>query len=104
VAAVGRLGAAAPLARRRVLDWGELTAHPLLVTTVTGSSRSEIWTEECRPRLACTADNLNEWLEPGAAGQGVACPAGNFEEWLEAVAGGHGVGVAPQEVAHRHTH
>ncbi|WP_063781474.1 LysR family transcriptional regulator, partial [Streptomyces rimosus] len=84
VAAVGRLGAAAPLARRRVLDWGELADHPLVVNTVTGSTRPELWPEERRPRLACTADN--------------------FDEWLEAVAAGHGVGVAPQEVAHRHTH
>ncbi|MEU2792681.1 LysR family transcriptional regulator [Streptomyces sp. NPDC007100] len=84
VAAVGRLGAAGTLARRRVLDWAELADHPLVVNTVTGSTRPELWPADRRPRLACTADN--------------------FDEWLEAVAAGHGVGVAPQEVAMRHTH
>ncbi|MEU7592503.1 LysR family transcriptional regulator [Streptomyces sp. NPDC039022] len=84
VAAVGRLGANGALARRRVLDWAELADHPLVVNTVTGSTRPELWPADRRPRLACTADN--------------------FDEWLEAVAAGHGVGVAPQEVAARHTH
>ncbi|MFD7664487.1 LysR family transcriptional regulator [Streptomyces sp. NPDC059788] len=84
VAAVGRLGATGPLARRRVLDWAELADHPLVVNTVTGSTRPELWPAGRRPRLACTADN--------------------FDEWLEAVAAGHGVGVAPREVAERHTH
>ncbi|WP_050503121.1 LysR family transcriptional regulator [Streptomyces monomycini] len=84
VAAIGRDGAGASLARRRVLDWAELAEHPLVVNTVTGSTRPELWPADRRPRLACTADN--------------------FDEWLEAVAAGHGVGVAPQEVATRHTH
>ncbi|MFG2137066.1 LysR family transcriptional regulator [Streptomyces sp. NPDC048650] len=72
------------VARRRVLDWAELAELPLVVNTVTGSTRPELWPEGRRPQLACTA--------------------GNFDEWLEAVAAGHGVGVAPETVAQRHTH
>ncbi|MEW2529109.1 LysR family transcriptional regulator [Streptomyces sp. NPDC047071] len=82
VAAVARGSGA--LAGRRVLDWAELAAHPLVVNTVTGTTRPELWPADRRPRLACTADN--------------------FDEWLEAVAAGHGIGVAPEPVARRHSH
>ncbi|GAA2674804.1 LysR family transcriptional regulator [Streptomyces lunalinharesii] len=84
VAAVPRAAAPGSLARRRVLDWAELAELPLVVNTVTGTTRPELWPEGRRPRLACTA--------------------GNFDEWLEAVAAGHGVGVAPEGVAERHPH
>ncbi|MET9295567.1 LysR family transcriptional regulator [Streptomyces sp. NPDC003077] len=72
------------IARRRVLDWAELADLPLVVNTVTGTTRPDLWPEGRRPRPVCTADN--------------------FDEWLEAVAAGHGVGVAPEPVAQRHTH
>ncbi|WP_406476703.1 LysR family transcriptional regulator [Streptomyces platensis] len=72
------------VARRRVLDWAELAELPLVVNTVTGSTRPELWPVGRQPQRACTA--------------------GNFDEWLEAVAAGHGVGVAPEPVAERHTH
>ncbi|UNO41771.1 LysR family transcriptional regulator [Streptomyces sp. MST-110588] len=72
------------VARRRVLDWAELADLPLVVNTVTGTTRPELWPRGRRPRLACTADN--------------------FDEWLEAVAAGHGIGVASEAVAQRHTH
>ncbi|MFE4024113.1 LysR family transcriptional regulator [Streptomyces sp. NPDC059101] len=84
VAAVPRAAAPGSLARRRVLDWAELAELPLVVNTVTGTTRPELWPADRRPRLACTA--------------------GNFDEWLEAVAAGHGVGVAPEGVAERHPH
>ncbi|MEJ8648348.1 LysR family transcriptional regulator [Streptomyces sp. MS1.AVA.3] len=72
------------VARRRVLDWAELAELPLVVNTVTGSTRPELWPAGRQPQRACTA--------------------GNFDEWLEAVAAGHGVGVAPEPVAQRHSH
>ncbi|MEV8014857.1 LysR family transcriptional regulator [Streptomyces sp. NPDC086554] len=75
---------AAELAGRRVVDWTELAHHRLVVNTVTGTTRPDLWPEGLRPELACTADN--------------------FDEWLEAVAAGHGVGVAPEPVARRHSH
>lgn len=84
VAAVARTPGGPVAANRRVLDWAELAEFPLVVNTVTGTTRPELWPEGRRPRLACTADN--------------------FDEWLEAVALGHGVGVAPEPVARRHTH
>ncbi|MFB7632763.1 LysR family transcriptional regulator [Streptomyces sp. NPDC056149] len=84
VAAVPRAAAPGSLARRRVLDWAELAELPLVVNTVTGATRPELWPADRRPQLACTA--------------------GNFDEWLEAVAAGHGVGVAPEPVAERHPH
>lgn len=91
VAALSRTALRAPeaaavraVAHRRVLDWAELADLPLVVNTVTGTTRPELWPDGRRPRLACTA--------------------GNFDEWLEAVAAGHGVGVAPEPVAQRHTH
>ncbi|MGA4841612.1 LysR family transcriptional regulator [Streptomyces sp. G45] len=72
------------LAGRRVVDWAELAAYPLVVNTVTGTTRPELWPADRRPRLACTADNV--------------------DEWLEAVAADHGVGVAPEPVARRYAH
>ncbi|WJV48411.1 LysR family transcriptional regulator [Streptomyces flavofungini] len=74
----------ADLAHRRVVDWAELAAVPLVVNTVTGTTRPDLWPVGRRPRLACTADN--------------------FDEWMEAVVAGHGVGVAPEPVARRHSH
>ncbi|WP_129296121.1 LysR family transcriptional regulator [Streptomyces lydicus] len=79
-----RAAALRAVARRRVLDWAELAGLPLVVNTVTGSTRPELWPAGRRPQLSCTA--------------------GNVDEWLEAVAAGHGVGVAPEPVARRHTH
>lgn len=87
VAAVARTTAGAALdtvARRRVLDWAELAPFPLVVNTVSGTTRPELWPEHHRPRLACTADN--------------------FDEWLEAVAAGHGIGVVSEAAAQRHSH
>ncbi|MFF9900259.1 LysR family transcriptional regulator [Streptomyces longispororuber] len=72
------------LAGRRVVDWAELAAHRLVVNTVTGTTRPELWPAGRRPELACTADN--------------------FDEWLEAVAADHGIGVAPEPVARRYAH
>ncbi|MFK4071043.1 LysR family transcriptional regulator [Streptomyces sp. NPDC029674] len=82
VAVVAR--GAAELAGRRVVDWAELAELPLVVNTVTGTTSPDLWPSSRRPRLACTADN--------------------FDEWLEAVAAGHGVGVAPEPVARRYSH
>ncbi|MEV6674878.1 LysR family transcriptional regulator [Streptomyces sp. NPDC051162] len=81
VAAVARTS---PLARRRVLGWAELAGLPLVVNTVSGTTRPELWPESDRPRVACTA--------------------GNFDEWVESVAADHGVGVAPRAAADRYTH
>ncbi|WP_067831940.1 LysR family transcriptional regulator [Actinomadura kijaniata] len=71
------------LARRRVLDWAELADHPLVVNTLTGSTGPGLWPAERRPRVRCTADNM--------------------DEWVEAIAAGHGVGVATEAVR-RHSH
>ncbi|KUL36366.1 transcriptional regulator [Streptomyces sp. NRRL F-4489] len=84
VAAVPRTAAPEALARRRVLDWAELAELPLVVNTVTGTTRPDLWPADRRPRPACTA--------------------GNVDEWLEAVAAGHGVGVTTEAVAARHPH
>ncbi|MGW2190141.1 LysR family transcriptional regulator [Streptomyces sp. NPDC001719] len=81
VAAVARTS---PLARRRVLNWAELAELPLVVNTVSGTTRPELWPEDSRPRVACTA--------------------GNFDEWVESVAADHGVGVAPRSASDRYTH
>ncbi|KNB49331.1 LysR family transcriptional regulator [Streptomyces caatingaensis] len=81
VAAVPR---SSPLARRRVLDWAELAELPLVVNTVSGTTAPELWPEDARPEVACTA--------------------GNVDEWVESVAAGHGVGVAPRPAAGRLPH
>ncbi|MEU9486326.1 LysR family transcriptional regulator [Streptomyces decoyicus] len=73
-----------PLARRDRILWSELPDLPLVINTVSGTTRLEDWPAERRPRLAATCTN--------------------FDEWLESVAAGHGVGVVPESVADRHIH
>ncbi|MFJ6750687.1 MULTISPECIES: LysR family transcriptional regulator [unclassified Streptomyces] len=73
-----------PLARRSQIRWGELPELPLVINTVSGTTRLEDWPAERRPQLAATSSN--------------------FDEWLEAVAAGHGIGVVPESIVDRHMH
>ncbi|MFJ6786928.1 LysR family transcriptional regulator [Streptomyces angustmyceticus] len=78
------VAAHSPLARRERISWSEIPDLPLIINTVSGTTRLEDWPAERRPRLAATCTN--------------------FDEWLEAVAAGHGIGVVPDSIADRHIH
>ncbi|MDL4772229.1 LysR family transcriptional regulator [Actinomadura xylanilytica] len=80
---VAAVATGSPLSARRVLDWTELADWPLVVNTLTGTTRLDLWPEARRPQVRCTADNV--------------------DEWVEAIAAGHGVGVAPESVR-RYSH
>jgi DNA-binding transcriptional LysR family regulator len=81
---VAAVSSASPLAGRRVLSWAELAEWPLVVNTVSGTTRPELWPEGNRPRVAAVCRN--------------------YDEWLELVAADEGVGTVPASAARRHIH
>ncbi|MFI1966208.1 LysR family transcriptional regulator [Streptomyces pathocidini] len=81
---VAAVSITSPLARRRSLNWREFKDWPLVVNTVSGSTRPD------------------DWEEGGAPEQVVTC--GNYDEWLELVAANRGVGVAPSSTSRRSHH
>ncbi|WP_238440304.1 substrate-binding domain-containing protein [Streptomyces sp. TR1341] len=66
------------------IAWRDIAALPLVVNTVSGTTKAEDWPDAERPMVAATCTN--------------------FDEWLEAVAADWGVGCVPESIAHRHTH
>lgn len=73
-----------PLAARQRIHWNDLADWPLVLNTVSGTTRPELWPADHRPvpSTQCT----------------------NFDEWLEAVAANRGVGVVPISAAYRVVH
>lgn len=68
---VAAVSARSPLAERDRLTWAELGTHPLVVNTLTGTTRAESWTEPDPGRAIVTCTNFDEWLELVAADRGV---------------------------------
>lgn len=73
-----------PLAARRCVRWQAMSGWPLVVNTVSGTTRPELWPDGSRPRRATEC--------------------ANFDEWLEAIAANRGVGVVPISAAYRVVH
>lgn len=73
-----------PVARRDSVGWNDFADWPLVVNTVSGATRPELWDPEHRPSVGMTCEN--------------------FDEWLEGVAAGRGVGVIPETAAQRGLH
>lgn len=81
VAAVSRRS---PLARRASLTWQELGRHPLVINTVSGNTRPDMWPSGQRPATV------------------IEC--GNYDEWITLVAADRGVGATPLSAARTHAH
>jgi DNA-binding transcriptional LysR family regulator len=81
VAAVSRRS---PLSARAKLSWQELGTYPLVINTVSGNTRPEMWPVDQRP------DTVIE--------------CGNYDEWIALVAAGRGVGATPASAARTHAH
>ncbi|TCO62011.1 DNA-binding transcriptional LysR family regulator [Actinocrispum wychmicini] len=73
-----------PLANQSRIHWHDLADSPLVVNTVSGTTRPELWPANHRPMMSTETTN--------------------FDEWLEAVAAGRGVGVVPISAAYRVIH
>ena len=76
--------ARSPLANLESMDWLELAREPIVVNTVSGTTRAELWPANHRPQRIVTC--------------------GNYDEWLELVVTGHGVGTLPESAARTATH
>ncbi|MEU3755274.1 LysR family transcriptional regulator [Streptomyces olivoreticuli] len=61
-----------PLASRPEVDWAELSDHPLVVNSVSGSVSADDWPEGFRPHIALRCDNFDECIESVAAGRGIS--------------------------------
>lgn len=59
------------LAERERIAWNELAEHPIVVNTVSGSTRPELWAPEHRPARTIECGNYDEWIALVAAGRGV---------------------------------
>jgi DNA-binding transcriptional LysR family regulator len=81
---VAVVSARSPLADREVIDWLELAREPIVVNTVSGTTRPELWPASHRPQRIVTC--------------------GNYDEWLELVVTGHGAGTLPESAARTATH
>ncbi|MEU7187535.1 LysR family transcriptional regulator [Streptomyces sp. NPDC045369] len=78
------VAAGSPLTAGGELDWSELSAHPLVVNTVSGATSPDDWPPENRPA------------------QVVEC--GSYDEWLAIIAAGRGIGSTTTSAARTHTH
>lgn len=81
IAAVSRVS---PLAKRSRIHWDEFADWPLVINTISGTTRPDLWPADRRPPVS------------------VVCH--NFDEWLEAVAADHGVGIVTKSAQHRSMH
>ncbi len=68
---VAAVPAESPLAARAELEWSELTAHPLVVNTVSGATSADLWPPEQRPERVIECGSYDEWLAIIAAGRGI---------------------------------
>ncbi len=60
---VAAVSARSPLAERDTVKWEELGTHPLVVNTLTGTTRAESWAAPDPNREIVTCTNFDEWLE-----------------------------------------
>ncbi|WP_430334745.1 LysR family transcriptional regulator [Rhodococcus sp. ACT016] len=68
---VAAVSARSPLAKRDSVTWAELGTYPLVVNTLTGTTRAESWTEPDPSREIVSCTNFDEWLELVAADRGI---------------------------------
>lgn len=68
---VAAVSARSPLAERDSVTWSELGTYPLVVNTLTGTTRAESWIRPDPNREIVTCTNFDEWLELVAADRGV---------------------------------
>ncbi len=73
-----------PLADHERLDWADVSAWPLVVNVVSGTT--------------------GPWSWPDGGGPATFVQTRNFDEWLESVAANRGIGVVPEVAMRRNLH
>lgn len=68
---VAALPVDSPLAARASLVLADLAASTLVLNTVSGTTRLELWVDEARPTSTVAVSNTDDWLATIAAGRGV---------------------------------
>lgn len=68
---VAAVSTRSPLAKRSSIAWSELADLPLVVNTLTGTTRADSWHNPSHERDIVTCTNFDEWLELIAADRGV---------------------------------
>lgn len=67
---VAAVSAHSPLAGRERIAWNELAEHPVVINTISGSTRPEMWDEAHRPTELIECENYDEWTALVASGRG----------------------------------
>jgi DNA-binding transcriptional LysR family regulator len=70
-ARVAAVPADLPLGRRRSLRLRDLAGKTLVLNTVSGTTRLDLWPEASRPTTTVEVGNTDDWLATIAAGRGV---------------------------------
>jgi DNA-binding transcriptional LysR family regulator len=60
-----------PLAERPILTLTDLTAYPIALNTVSGTTTVDLWPEGARPHTTVEVANTDDWLAAIAAGRAV---------------------------------
>ncbi|MFM1723067.1 LysR family transcriptional regulator [Rhodococcus sp. PAM 2766] len=68
---IAAVSARSPLAERDTVTWDELGRYPLVVNTLTGTTRADSWAQPDPGREIVTCTNFDEWLELVATDRGV---------------------------------
>jgi DNA-binding transcriptional LysR family regulator len=68
---VAALPVDSPLASDTTLRLVDLAGNPLVLNTVSGTTRIELWPEDTRPGPTVAVSNTDDWLATIAAGRGV---------------------------------
>jgi DNA-binding transcriptional LysR family regulator len=68
---VAAVSSRSPLAGRERIAWNELSRHPVIINSTSGSTRTDLWRPEHRPEQVIECDNYDEWIALIAAGRGV---------------------------------
>lgn len=84
-----------PLAKQDRLSWNELAKYPLIINTISGGTRIEMWGEAERPTEVVECQNYDEWTALVASGRG----AGSIAQSAATASTHSGIAILPLDDA-----